>query len=1199
MEAARLSKKIVDALLKKVQSGELTQSEGELLFKTLKQTAPGALYRRETQPSRLLKKGFSEEFQSQPVGKGPLAGISETGEVQGVFYSPRSDLDSMYTLITGAPPLEKIRYPKQYAPNVEALPLPGAKAKKYGARDWKTFENISSEVLTKELKKGADFVAFPDTVAGNPNKWQIVQLNPKKAIARIRTEKGDVYKLLGAGGIAAAALGGLAKPAEAAEEAKGAQGISLSNLDSQVAISNDEVASTISLESLEGEPSSEGLALDEATNISLPKIEEQPKKSYWEQLTHFEVKRKPPPPKALPVDIENFRKVPIADKLRSLGWDSLADITSIMENTWSIMGRAPFPNLANVTDAFTGKQLPKTINFVKHLLGKEELIDFNAYDWEAYRQARRPWRDTGLSGYDFIPLGKSIQHLEENIEDILDNNPIVNYAAWQTISSELIELPFWTAKGAQVMWEPIKLALRFPGMAYRKSAQLGSKIVPSFIADPLKKGTKWLQDGAWEVVSYPFTKRFIPSEGTKKSIAEIMQPATERMNLRQRNIFTKASVQKALTTELGQELGAAVDKLPTALGRWEVIKAVRGTPLEELTDEGAKAIVKQYQKDIKSLQLNPRYQSALEDRFAKLVQKEITAPEEVFYGEAPAQFLKEIDEGITEGGAKGLKQLRQGLIKAIEDPNVSEDFARLAKSIYNFPATSTELVAAAAKDAQEAFIKRQLLQLPGAVKIEKPIGAATGEYLESIWSPLKGKWVKRDIELQLRDIQEIPKIAHSSWNKWFMTPWKTSKVILRPATHFRNIMSNIMLNDLGGLSFTRGDIYMKALDQMIKKDPLWTKFARDMGTGGTFSVNEANQLAEGLKYGANMWDKGLSMFDKIAQQPRKLYGLEEQWFKYAKYIHNVEEKGMQHQEALYDAMKWTFNYGEVTRATAQARTYLMPFFTWQSKVFPIVAESVVKHPLRFGKWPLMGMYLHEKAIDAVGMNEEEWSWVKSVLPQYINDGQFAMIPFRDQQGRLQLLNMTYILPGWGDFVEWKNSPMKSVLANPLYSISSALLTNRGYAGQEIYHDWEPINVQAKKMFLYSWEQIIPSWGPGGTDFNAAMRTYFDSTSDRPEGERYQGQTPAQVILSNFGLKITPVDELVAAKKKESLRRMNEAEMKMQLKKRFREAHNDEEREEAINDYKDYVLNSREEARERGSSLSQDVIQSVEDFFLSD
>ena len=124
-----------------------------------------------------------------------------------------------------------------------------------------------------------------------------------------------------------------------------------------------------------------------------------------------------------------------------------------------------------------------------------------------------------------------------------------------------------------------------------------------------------------------------------------------------RNIFTKASVQKALTTELGQELGAADDKLPTALGRWEVIKAVRGTPLEELTDEGAKAIVKQYQKDIKSLQLNPRYQSALEDRFAKLVQKEITAPEEVFYGEAPAQFLKEIDEGITEGGAKGLLSL--------------------------------------------------------------------------------------------------------------------------------------------------------------------------------------------------------------------------------------------------------------------------------------------------------------------------------------------------------------------------------------------------------------------------------------------------------------------------------------------------------------------------------------------------------------
>ena len=136
--------------------------------------------------SQTLEKGFDEGYQ---LDKYNLSGV--WGEPTGIYYGNRPQ--DLGPLITG----EK----GTYAPaNIQALPLPEARTKNFTAEEWQANIGRSAEDITKDLKSKYDFISFPDLNMDRPDLMQTVQLNPNKAIAKIKTDKGSIYKILGLAG---------------------------------------------------------------------------------------------------------------------------------------------------------------------------------------------------------------------------------------------------------------------------------------------------------------------------------------------------------------------------------------------------------------------------------------------------------------------------------------------------------------------------------------------------------------------------------------------------------------------------------------------------------------------------------------------------------------------------------------------------------------------------------------------------------------------------------------------------------------------------------------------------------------------------------------------------------------------------------------------------------------------------------------
>lgn len=747
------------------------------------------------------------------------------------------------------------------------------------------------------------------------------------------------------------------------------------------------------------------------------------------------------------------------------------------------------------------------------------------------------------------------------------------------------------------------------GRGIAKGGSTAAKATAKIIPEPIKEAYRSYEkakDWVWDnVVVVPFkggdflgkyhtNARWIPSyegEGkplTMKSIADVLQPAVERLPQSLQRTFRNTQAMKANVTRLGEDAARDLEGRGF-VATYEFMKGMRGTPSSQLVTTAAKDTLWKVNKSVGDLTQGP-FEDVWREKIGKLLNQSLTVPSNVYTGTRPYSFLAQLDAQVPKGanGLYDMPKARSILSKMIEDPHTDPEMRSLATEVWNFGAQFPQQVAEAAKDAAKLHLTAKLLNtrhFSNLAVAQLPKGAKPGEYLQSEWSGFKkgghALWVKRDVELELRALQDIPKISHSIVNKFFMTPWKTGKIILRPATQIRNDFSNVGLNWLGGLAPWRVDVYKKAFDEMRTNGQHWRDLKKITGQGGTFTMNDVLSQTAGRMWGANMFDRALSGFDKIAEKPRSWFNAQEQFFKMAKYIHNIE-KGMTKSDAAWDAMKWTFNYGEVTPATAFMRTNIAPFFTWQTKIFPLFAEAAVKNPIAFTGLITMYNLAQQKAIENVGITDDEWKMIKPRLPEYIKKGLFLMMPWRDDQNRLNMLNMTYMVPGFGDVFDMTSHPLKNLIGNPLLTSAMAISDNKRYSGAPIYYEWESAPTQYAKTMAYIWEQMVPSLVPGGTDWNAMYNAMAPDpyaligkeplTFGRPES-----MTPGQAISGTLGFKSAPVDVAKSMASYEARRKMQRAEMKNQLVKAYRRARSTSEKQSIAEKYSSLLREFESEA----------------------
>jgi hypothetical protein len=702
--------------------------------------------------------------------------------------------------------------------------------------------------------------------------------------------------------------------------------------------------------------------------------------------------------------------------------------------------------------------------------------------------------------------------------------------------------------GALTSEDPLEGALKGAGLALGGKALVESGHIPNPLA---KKLTQVVQGS-----------KGLTTERTFKTLGETFQPAIERLrggDVKAKQVaasFRNARVQETFFRNIASKINEfSKELLPSET--IEVMRGLSGTPLSTLKSSAARNAVQSIDSTINRMGLRSLYEDAARKQLGELIASPLEQASQTLPLSTIMSYVKQFEKqrGLVSG------QVNQGAVHNLLDsiirhPTVNPDMKHLAVGIYDIMAATPEAAAKAAAHGMETYLLDKLMANPGVVSKTMKLG-----YVESKHPSIKGMFVSRDLELELESMTKIQQLASDTYQKYFLNPWKMNKTILRPAAHFRNMYSNIILNDWGGLPFWRGDIYAGAASQLFKKGPLAKEFWNLAGET-RFTMAETFNPFRYARYEDKPWNMAYRVYESMASPAKTAYAWEEQWAKLSKYMHN-RELGMGKAEAAADAVKWTFNYQEVTPAIARLRTawWGSPFATWTSKAIPLTVETAVKHPLRFGKWLALGYHLNSYALNQIGMSEEEWKGMKKAMPDYVSKSLMLMLPYRGNEGELKMLNLTWMIPGIGDLVEIKQKAEESpgslatlAFQNPVGNILAAWKLNQKFGGAPIWHDWESYPTQAAKMLNYTWQQWSPAVLPGGTDWKAM----YDSLTDMPEAP-----SPEEALAGQFGFRVITVSPEAAYKRKSALDKIYRAEIMQDMRRQLRFATTPEEQEEII------------------------------------
>lgn len=396
---------------------------------------------------------------------------------------------------------------------------------------------------------------------------------------------------------------------------------------------------------------------------------------------------------------------------------------------------------------------------------------------------------------------------------------------------------------------------------------------------------------------------------------------------------------------------------------------------------------------------------------------------------------------------------------------------------------------------------------------------------------LAGKFVPKPIADDINEMVRVRTPAQQLGGK-IMGGFKFGKVILNPATHARNIVSNFILNDFEGLSPARLDIYARAAKQIATKGDMY-KEAKAAGLGiDTFASAELKALLSGpdaSKIKSSIKNAG----NKIAD----FYQKEEEFAKMAQYIFQ-RSKGLNPEEALGVAEKATFNYAQVTPFIRKVRESIFgfPFVTFTAKVTPQVAKTITTKP---GKISKIGKVKNaiENQSDLRELQQERAS-----EPSWVRDGFYIKLPMKDKHNRSAYFDLTYILP-FGDLISGQlftrdierdtglkeGLPASLLQKTPALNLIKELGRNQDFFGNRIWRDSDDTEKQLRDVFMHVARTYLPPLVadqiPGGYRKDGTRREpKFRKIGDKTiESGGKQNRTLLQELMRQVGIKINPVD----------------------------------------------------------------------------
>jgi len=258
---------------------------------------------------------------------------------------------------------------------------------------------------------------------------------------------------------------------------------------------------------------------------------------------------------------------------------------------------------------------------------------------------------------------------------------------------------------------------------------------------------------------------------------------------------------------------------------------------------------------------------------------------------------------------------------------------------------------------------------------------------------------------------------------------------------------------------------------------------------------------------------------------------------------------------------------------------LVPFLSYQYKIAPLIAESLVKRPWVIAKYLAVPYLAAEVTKSLHDLTKEDWDKLKKDLPTYIkNSGSYMVMPMKSPEDNWQWANLEYYFP-WGnmlglfrDIGEANFTEIRKDLGitNPFLSIfemtGSAGLDSPPkdpFTKKEIYNQLDSYPEQAAKVVKW----LAFQWLPNMLDYENGAIGYSYNAARQTQDRWGRTVTPAQAIGRWFGLNIVST----SPKQTAIIKKMKMRQLKSDLLRIFRDPRVSQEKKNASREiYKEKI-----------------------------
>ena len=353
--------------------------------------------------------------------------------------------------------------------------------------------------------------------------------------------------------------------------------------------------------------------------------------------------------------------------------------------------------------------------------------------------------------------------------------------------------------------------------------------------------------------------------------------------------------------------------------------------------------------------------------------------------------------------------------------------------------------------------------------------------------------------------------------------WKLAKVPLNPPTIARNIMSNMVLQTLSGMSITDVAKYNRKAwgqvfggeDRLIpgsgnqakvdaKRGRAWEiakKYGLEMQT-----FNNQEMAAINKEFREIAKEENVSISD-IWQNPfmvskalgRALgntagkfgenYQRVEVWQKLAVIEFHLDQ-GASDFDAFMAAQDALFDYSLLNHAAKKWRKAPIgsPFLSFTLLATRRFGQVAAQHPTRMVMWYAFTQMIWASSAFFNDVDEEDFEKLHKALPDYIakkTSWALVPLPWRDADGRVSFLDLSYIHPFGAVWDMAKNvydgevadiERMFGMSAAPLVQFAIAMSSgNDPFTGRPITNEAYPTGKQNMDWIKYFWRQSSPSF----------------------------------------------------------------------------------------------------------------------------